>query len=87
MNHCKTCKHWSPLPDAPPDGFGGRWYDDDSDEGGSGCGVPWQPKSGFCRKAQLPVDEDNPFVQDGSGYRACLVTREYFGCVLHEVKT
>jgi hypothetical protein len=24
------------------------------------------------------------FVQDGSDYRACLVTREYFGCVLHE---
>jgi hypothetical protein len=94
MEHCKTCKHWSRIPEKSSQDYAldseTGWDAPYSDEV-SGCSVRWLENSGICRKAELPpadapdpFDDSLMFVQDGSDYRACLVTREYFGCVLHE---
>lgn len=83
--NCRTCKHWTPLPDEEPDAS------DRFVESVEMC-LPWAPNSGVCGRASLPSQPSNPFddslmfVQDGSDYRACLVTRDVFGCVLHEIK-
>lgn len=84
--NCRTCKHWTPLPnDAAEEADHRDRYIDSVDL----C-VPWAPNSGVCGRANLPeygsdpFDDSLMFVQDGSGYRACLVTRDTFGCVLHE---
>jgi len=82
---CATCKHWRKMPEnkAEWEAFrsvpGENWL--------SGA-VRWRPDGGVCQKADFDYLENDElmFVQDGSGYFACLVTKAEFGCVLHEKK-
>lgn len=81
MNNCETCKHWKTAEEHEPwQGFGlGRcqnvpmfWNATEWDEDG-------------VRTVRDQYKNIKAFTQDGSDYRAYLLTRPDFGCVSHEV--
>lgn len=76
---CSTCQFWRPPTDGTGSDFGlGRckaapmfWDATDWDE--------------ECNRRLLPeYAETKAFVQDGSDYRAVLLTKPDFGCVMHK---
>lgn len=77
MNNCKTCKYWTSLEDCyattgrPDVPDMNRW---------SECLI------GGGKSSKPNVPETLVFAIDGSSYQASLITREDFGCVLHEEK-
>ena len=83
MNNCKTCKHWD-KPKERSIGYGlglGRcrnipmfWDMTEWKEEGDG------------RKFTAAAEGKLAFAQDGSDYRAFVLTKPEFGCVSHEAQ-
>lgn len=81
MNNCKTCRHWQQC----------LQYETGHSQGLGRCSAAlmlWD-----CTEWRDDADErvlmkehenTKAFVQDGSDYRATLLTKPDFGCVLHE---
>ena len=81
MNNCKTCKHWQKRNE----------YETGHSQGFGKCAAALMLLD--CTEWRDDVDErvfkkeyegHKAFVQDGSDYRADLLTMPDFGCVLHE---
>ena len=81
MNHCKTCKHWTPRGE----------YEAGHHEGLGRCGAApllydvteWDD-DGDKRVLVAEHRTTLAFVQDASDYVAYLLTRPEFGCVSHQ---
>ncbi len=84
---CGDCKHWKPVP----------VYDDETDalvlEGLGWCmkldgeAFSGGPDDGSISRTDIEIMGDRDAAAcDGSGYRAALLTRDRFGCVLFEPK-
>lgn len=95
--HCATCKHWQPSEDwdvtagglrkcgavlekwaveygVPMEMFDGRYvYEGDGDP----------VKTAYMAAAEAVFSKYKAVVNDGSSYKAELLTRPDFGCVLH----
>lgn len=79
MSTCDTCKHWGDKVEPPEDVVDTDWTERASTRELRRCNaVPfyYDPEA----KAVAAC------VRDGSGYRASLLTRAEFGCVLHAPK-
>lgn len=79
MERCGTCRHWQSFDDYEP-GFDSKDYP----KGFGTCNA-----IGFLPDYDIPLEKRSSWLagtEDGSGYFACLRTKEAFGCVLHEPK-
>lgn len=76
MNNCKDCKHWDSGSDA--NGY--------TEKGYGTCNKIHLGGSMVSDDEEVDLGQKLAFTEDGSGYKADLITLPTFGCLLWESK-